>query len=165
MEVAPSTSGPELCVHISEDSGDHPSEVTGVNGRQRTQSEMSVDDDESSGLNKTDDEEKVANPHHYRKTTGFRVPKIDAHVLDDEKLILMPEEAIFLSFGVGCLAIQNAQGQAVDYRQCWRNLTCVDSSFPLQYAAYHYYRGKNWIPKNGDDYGASYGKWIVHYSQ
>jgi hypothetical protein len=78
--------------------------------------------------------------------------------VQQERLILMPEEAIFLSFGVGCLIIQTVRGESLGYRTVWRKLVENDPEFPISYAVYHYFRAKNWVPKLGDSYGASYGK-------
>lgn len=76
--------------------------------------------------------------------------------IEEERLILMPEEAIFLSFGVGCLTIHGPSGGSVGYRKVWRRLVEKNPEFPISYAAYHYFRSKNWVPKLGDSYGASY---------
>jgi len=163
VDVESSRSGPELCVHISEeDAGTatetHPESID-VGARHRSNSEMSVDG-ESDGTNEgTSDklDNSLDGSHRPCHREDPRVHKIDTQkMLEEEKLILMPEEAIFLSFGVGCLAIYNVQGQAVDYRQCWKNLVTINPGFPAQYAAYHYFRGKNWVPKRGDNFGASY---------
>jgi len=77
--------------------------------------------------------------------------------LNQEKLLLMPEEAIFLSFGVGCLIITSIGGETLSYRAVWKILVELDPEFPILYAVYHYFRSKNWVPKLGDSYGASYG--------
>lgn len=78
--------------------------------------------------------------------------------IEEERLILMPEEAIFLSFGVGCLIIHGPSGGSVGYRKVWRRLVESNPEFPITYAVYHYFRSKNWVPKLGDSYGASYRK-------
>lgn len=163
------SSGPELCVHISQEPviANNEGEINDdeTKGRRRTNSDMSVDEDETVTRSKNQncfrgdaDDENSSKVFGPRGSGSFKeIPKPDGHLLEEEKLILMPEEAIFLSFGVGCLAIYNAQGQTVDYRQCWKNLVTANPNFPTQYAVYHYYRGKNWVPKTGNSYGAPYG--------
>lgn len=157
VDVESSKSSPNIRVHISRESDpakfNENKDADNNNYRRcRNSSDMTVDDDRKERDRDHSDQKW--------KDSSRCVPKIDTHVLEEEKLILMPEEAIFLSFGVGCLAIYNAQGQAINYRQCWKKLVTVDPDFPTQYAAYHYFRGKNWVPKNGDNYGASYGKLV-----
>lgn len=166
IDVESSNSGPGLCVQISQEPGTSPANATAFteekesctnscSNRQRTNSGMSVDED-----TECSDAKNFSNhlDHENNGQCNRQNPKIDSHLMEEEKLILMPEEAIFLSFGVGCLAIYNLQGDAVDYRQCWKNLVTINPNFPTHYAAYHYYRGKNWVPKDGHNYGASYGK-------
>jgi len=110
------------------------------------------------------------NGHHGPNCNGV-FSKLNAKMLshsdenvsfDDEKLMLMPEEVIFLSFGVGCLSIQNTCGDILDYKNLWRNISARNPDFPIQYAVYHYFRAKNWVPKCGKSYGAAYGMSYFH---
>jgi len=78
---------------------------------------------------------------------------------ESDKLVLMPEEVIFLSFGVGCLSIQDSLSlDMLSYSDVWKLLVQQNPEFPFTYAVYHYFRSKNWVPKTGTQFGGDYRK-------
>lgn len=81
----------------------------------------------------------------------------EANVEVEERLILLPEEVIFLSFAVGCISIQDAKtGENLTFQQIWKILVCEHPEFPYFYAVYHYFRSKNWVPREGRKFGGDY---------
>ncbi|XP_042869139.1 tRNA-splicing endonuclease subunit SEN2-like isoform X2 [Penaeus japonicus] len=86
---------------------------------------------------------------------------------------LMPEEAMFLSYALGCLVVtQSAQQQPYQYSsygnntysemtidEMWTAFTKADKAFPIKYAVYHHYRAKGWVVKSGLKFGAD---WVLY---
>lgn len=73
----------------------------------------------------------------------------------DEKLQLFFEEAYFLSFGLGCLIVQE-NGKELELLELWQRLCTLCPNFPARYAAYHHFRAKGWVVRTGSKYGADY---------
>ncbi|KAG9260360.1 tRNA-splicing endonuclease subunit Sen2 isoform X1 [Astyanax mexicanus] len=69
-----------------------------------------------------------------------------------EHLQLSYEEAFFLVYALGCLSIYY-DGEALSVLQLWRMFCSVQPNFETNYAAYHYFRSKGWVPKPGIKYG------------
>ena len=77
---------------------------------------------------------------------------------EEEKLLLLPEEVICLTFGVGCLSLHTRSSENLSFDMVWKKLVKRNPDFPFVYAVYHYFRSKNWVPKSGLQYGGDYGK-------
>lgn len=90
----------------------------------------------------------------------------------DSYLKLLPEEAMFLSYALGCLVLTHegtdesykGRKRAIDERishemtidEMWRVFSQQDASFPMKYAVYHHYRTQGWVVKAGLKYGVDY---------
>ncbi|CAG8473228.1 3787_t:CDS:2, partial [Dentiscutata heterogama] len=91
-----------------------------------------------------------------------------------EHLQLTTEEAFFLSFGLGCLEIYDANDNLMTTHDCWNAfrissvsnialnvpqdspITQLDNPFILQYVVYHYFRSLGWVVKGGMKFGCDY---------
>lgn len=82
----------------------------------------------------------------------------------DEALELMPEEVMFLTFGLGCLKVQTVDGTIKSPEDLWNDLVTRNPEFPIFYAVYHHFRCKNWIPKSGQSYGGDFGKFFSQHN-
>merc|ERR1711894_294019 len=67
-------------------------------------------------------------------------------------------EAFFLSYGLGCLLVNDCdrEYEQMSIDDMWNKFCNVDSDFPHQYAVYHHFRSKGWVVKNGCKFGADY---------
>jgi len=64
-------------------------------------------------------------------------------------------ESFFLTYGIGCLFVErNAVNMTISDQ--WFYSCARFTWFPIYYAAYHYFRSKGWIPKDGIRYGADF---------
>ncbi|XP_022822596.1 tRNA-splicing endonuclease subunit Sen2 [Spodoptera litura] len=73
-----------------------------------------------------------------------------------EKLMLTPEEAFFLLYGLGCLQIVSLDNALLNIEKCWDLFTAVDGRFLSKYVVYHYYRSKGYVVKPGIKFGGDY---------
>lgn len=73
-----------------------------------------------------------------------------------EKLMLTPEEAFFLLYGMGCLQIVSLDNVLLNIEKCWDLFTAVDGRFLSKYVVYHYYRSKGYVVKPGIKFGGDY---------
>ena len=64
-------------------------------------------------------------------------------------------ESFFLSYGLGCLFIKNNENDMTVLQQ-WEHFCSKIPRFPLNFAAYHHFRSKGWVPKDGIRYGADF---------
>uniref|UniRef100_A0A2S2Q875 tRNA-intron lyase n=1 Tax=Sipha flava TaxID=143950 RepID=A0A2S2Q875_9HEMI len=55
-----------------------------------------------------------------------------------------------------CLEIQGENGLVMNVQECWKQFNGLKKDFPYFYAAYHYYRSKEWVVKPGHQYGGDY---------
>ena len=70
---------------------------------------------------------------------------------EDSVLVLDPFETFFLAFGVGCLRVsRNDDFLSID--DLW-SIFSRNINFRRRYAAYHHFRSKNWIVRNGTKFG------------
>ncbi|KAL8212434.1 UNVERIFIED_CONTAM: hypothetical protein K2H54_046663 [Gekko kuhli] len=69
-----------------------------------------------------------------------------------EYLQLSLEEAFFLVYGLGCLNIYYNE-VPLSILKLWEFFSEVQPNFRTTYMAYHYFRGKGWVPKVGLKYG------------
>lgn len=75
-----------------------------------------------------------------------------------EKLMLTPEEAFFLLYGLGCLQIISLQNNILNIEACWNLFTASDKNFTTKYVVYHYFRSKGYVVKPGIKFGGDYCK-------
>ncbi|KAH6611530.1 trna-splicing endonuclease subunit sen2 [Trichoderma cornu-damae] len=97
-------------------------------------------------------------------------------IINKEHLQLMPEEAFFLSFGLGVLEITDPASGRVLSRQDLFSLFRQYSYFPprnspdepdlepddgflVHYAAYHHFRSLGWVPRAGIKFGVD---WLLY---
>ena len=71
---------------------------------------------------------------------------------EDEVLILDPFETFFLTFSIGCLRVTR-NGDFCSIDELWSVFSENDANFRRRYAAYHHFRSKNWIVRNGVKFG------------
>ncbi|XP_063267901.1 tRNA-splicing endonuclease subunit Sen2 [Prinia subflava] len=69
-----------------------------------------------------------------------------------EYLQLSLEEAFFLVYALGCLSIYYGE-EPLSIVKLWEVFSEVKPDFRTTYMAYHYFRGKGWVPKVGLKYG------------
>ncbi|XP_054136959.1 tRNA-splicing endonuclease subunit Sen2 [Melozone crissalis] len=69
-----------------------------------------------------------------------------------EYLQLSLEEAFFLVYALGCLSIYYGE-EPLSIVKLWEVFSEVKPDFKTTYMAYHYFRGKGWVPKVGLKYG------------
>ncbi|NWR42923.1 SEN2 endonuclease, partial [Regulus satrapa] len=69
-----------------------------------------------------------------------------------EYLQLSLEEAFFLVYALGCLSIYYGE-EPLSILKLWEVFSEVKPDFKTTYMAYHYFRGKGWVPKVGLKYG------------
>ncbi|KAK7074941.1 tRNA-splicing endonuclease subunit Sen2 [Halocaridina rubra] len=86
----------------------------------------------------------------------------------DGFLELTLEEAMFLSYALGCLIVKRlvhgskrkSKGgfleKAMTIDQMWNEFTRDDPKFVVRYYVYHHYRTKGWVVKSGLKFGADY---------
>lgn len=75
-----------------------------------------------------------------------------------EKLMLTPQEAFFLLYGLGCLQIVNLDNTLLNVDKCWDLFVTADKKFINEYIVYHYYRSKGYVVKPGIKFGGAYCK-------
>ncbi|XP_014788972.1 tRNA-splicing endonuclease subunit Sen2 isoform X1 [Octopus bimaculoides] len=73
-----------------------------------------------------------------------------------EVLLLIYEEAFFLTYGLGCLLVKDNQGNPLKISEMWKTFYKNRSDFLPKYIAYHYYRSQGWIPKPGIKFGCDF---------
>ncbi|XP_053648108.1 uncharacterized protein Tsen2 isoform X1 [Cherax quadricarinatus] len=91
----------------------------------------------------------------------------------DGYLQLLPEEALFLSYALGCLIVVREEAAVKHSYKCssssdvqeltidhmWSTFIEDDPKFAIKYAVYHYYRTKGWVVKSGLKFGAD---WVLY---
>ncbi|CAG8476609.1 8582_t:CDS:10, partial [Dentiscutata erythropus] len=98
----------------------------------------------------------------------------DKAISIQEHLQLTTEEAFFLSFGLGCLEIYDANDNLMTTHDCWNAfrissvsnialnapqdslITQLDNPFILRYVVYHYFRSLGWVVRSGMKFGCDY---------
>lgn len=75
-----------------------------------------------------------------------------------ETLNLTLEEAFFLSFGLGCLQVNDIFGQEMSLTQQWQTFSKVKPNFIESYVCYHHFRAKGWVVKSGYKFGGDFRK-------
>lgn len=74
---------------------------------------------------------------------------------DETRYALSLEEAFFLSFGLGCLLVDSREDPDahMDLDTMWRTFCSLQTGFPQRYLAYHHFRTKGWIVRDGVKFG------------
>lgn len=73
-----------------------------------------------------------------------------------ECLQLTFEEAFFLSYGLGCLAITSSDDHKMTLNEMWCTFSKKQSNFIPMYAAYHHFRSKGWVVRFSKMYGLDF---------
>ncbi|KAJ8712335.1 hypothetical protein PYW07_005177 [Mythimna separata] len=131
---------------------------------------VSSDEDDAEEINLTHNSERFQN--HDKEDIVVIVPNSESEeenyfanmkpkcclnkVKIQEKLMLTPQEAFFLLYGLGCLQIVNLDNTLLNIEKCWDLFTTVDKKFVLKYIVYHYYRSKGYVVKPGIKFGGDY---------
>lgn len=77
----------------------------------------------------------------------------------EESLILSLEEAFFLHNSLRCLKILNFEQTSETTTEDFLDICCaLKKNFILHFIAYHYYRSKGWIVKDGLKFGGDFRK-------
>lgn len=94
--------------------------------------------------------------HSFRLETDPSSPEI---------LNLLLEEALFLSYGLGCLYIFDVHGQKIlSCSEFWTICLECDPRFLQRYVAYHHFRSKGWVVKSGLKFGGDFCKlWFEYF--
>lgn len=104
------------------------------------------------------------------------VPAKSSEIVDQEHLQLMPEEAFFLSFGLGVLKIKDpSSGKTLSNSELltlFRQYSYFpprtepdepalrpDDNFLVHYAVYHHFRSLGWVPRGGIKFGVD---WLLY---
>ncbi|KAL7805101.1 hypothetical protein V8C44DRAFT_341587 [Trichoderma aethiopicum] len=117
------------------------------------------------------------------KSNGQALPQLPSAVvpvsdpiINKEHLQLMPEEAFFLSFGLGVLEVTDpASGRVLSRQDLFRLFRQYsyfpprngpdepdlepDDGFLLHYAVYHHFRSLGWVPRAGIKFGVD---WLLY---
>ncbi|KAF4977292.1 hypothetical protein FZEAL_6180 [Fusarium zealandicum] len=116
------------------------------------------------------------NGHASADEGGAVAPSHKSVLKNMEHLQLMPEEAFFLSFGLGALTVTDpASGEAlssVDLLTLFRQYSYFpprnepddpalqpDDKFLVHYAVYHHFRSLGWVPRGGIKFGVD---WLLY---
>ncbi|PTB69350.1 hypothetical protein BBK36DRAFT_1110243 [Trichoderma citrinoviride] len=103
-------------------------------------------------------------------------PPVSDPIINKEHLQLMPEEAFFLSFGLGVLEITDpASGRVLSRQDLFRLFRQYsyfpprngpdepdlepDDGFLVHYAVYHHFRSLGWVPRAGIKFGVD---WLLY---
>ncbi|KAH6948261.1 hypothetical protein HPB50_023312 [Hyalomma asiaticum] len=84
----------------------------------------------------------------------------ESHRADEEGGIISSDSdevelAYFLSYGLGCLIV-NDGGEDLDLLKLWQRLCELHDNFPVRYAAYHHFRCRGWVVRSGARFGTDY---------
>ncbi|KAF2357362.1 tRNA-splicing endonuclease [Trinorchestia longiramus] len=74
----------------------------------------------------------------------------------DEPLVLMPEEAVFLCYTLGCLVVTDAHNKELDVDELWDAVLAMDEEVVYRYVVYHQLRSEGWVVRSGARYSADY---------
>ena len=74
-----------------------------------------------------------------------------------EHLQLSSEEATYLAMELDLLRVFSPDdGSLLNPETLWTHFSSINNRFVEQYAAYHYYRSKGWVPKSGLKFGVDF---------
>ncbi|OQR68455.1 tRNA-splicing endonuclease subunit Sen2-like [Tropilaelaps mercedesae] len=86
---------------------------------------------------------------------GSEKKAINCKTTDSEELILTPEEAFFLAFGLGILRVRRSESD-ISLDELYTDLVAQNERFPVKYAAYHHFRQKGWVVRPGISMGVDF---------
>ncbi|KAK4986353.1 tRNA splicing endonuclease subunit sen2, partial [Elasticomyces elasticus] len=111
-------------------------------------------------------------PNSLAPVTNSGADEIDiAHISDQEHLQLSPEEAFFLSYGLGVLRVTTTTTSIATTTQSLSTTSLFtlfrtpppfspphahDDPFPLSYAVYHHFRSLGWVVRPGTKFSCDY---------
>ncbi|KAK4940606.1 hypothetical protein LTR28_009097 [Elasticomyces elasticus] len=113
-------------------------------------------------------------PNSLAAVTNSGTDEIDiAHISDQEHLQLSPEEAFFLSYGLGVLRVTTTTTTSITTTATQSLSTATlftlfrtpppfsppdphDDPFPLSYAVYHHFRSLGWVVRPGTKFSCDY---------
>ena len=73
---------------------------------------------------------------------------------ENDVLFLDSYETLFLAYGLGCLLVKNAANDSLmSIDDLWQHFSQSEDDYRYRYAAYHHFRAKNWIVRNGAKFG------------
>ncbi|XP_015908115.2 tRNA-splicing endonuclease subunit Sen2 [Parasteatoda tepidariorum] len=161
-----SKNAPKVCVEDKEIKNEKSERVLQNEASNQDDDIIDVDDDEEDVKPSTSKEENIevviSDSDSSSEIEVDSVKKKDSSKEDqsDEKesLQLTFEEAYFLSYALGCLVIKDNKDQPIDLARLWNKFceSSPDGNFPVMYTAYHHFRSKGWIVKQGLKYGVDY---------
>lgn len=126
-----------------------------VEGAQLPKDGRANDRGSSSHLCKANEIEVITSDNGPRLERDYRLFSAEDPCPIDESLQLFFEEAYFLSYGLGCLIVQE-NNEELDLLKLWQRLCALCPTFPARYAAYHHFRSKGWVVRTGSRYAADY---------
>lgn len=86
-------------------------------------------------------------------------PPVESRTTD--KLLLFPEEALFLSYSLKCLEIRTRDGTPMSAEDCLAQFSRIHPGFVSSFIVYTYLRSKNWVVKSGIKFGGDFCKATV----
>jgi len=85
-----------------------------------------------------------------------KMAKIEDQYKLFEYLQLTFEEAFFLSYGLGCLCVEDHNQIGMNLGEMWRTFSCRQKDFVQRYTAYHHFRSKGWVVRFSNLFGADF---------
>uniref|UniRef100_A0A7M5WIS3 tRNA-splicing endonuclease subunit Sen2 n=1 Tax=Clytia hemisphaerica TaxID=252671 RepID=A0A7M5WIS3_9CNID len=85
-----------------------------------------------------------------------KMAKIEDQYKLFEYLQLTFEEAFFLSYGLGCLCVEDHNQIGMNVGEMWRTFSCRQKDFVQRYTAYHHFRSKGWVVRFSNLFGADF---------
>jgi tRNA-intron lyase len=119
------------------------------------QEDASLDLDDHNVMS-SGEESDITNGQEEEAKTGWK--KWRAADEGDQVLILDSFETLFLAHGLGCLIVKNAANDLLmSIDDLWQHFSEHDgANFRYRYAAFHHFRAKNWIVRNGTKFGNNF---------
>ncbi|KAH7318252.1 hypothetical protein B0I35DRAFT_238083 [Stachybotrys elegans] len=126
------------------------------------------------GMSKADAPHILPSPVMALPKKPVSSPAVSTPIVDKEHLQLIPEEAFFLTFGLGALTVNDASGQPFkteDLLRLFRQYSSLpprdgpdddlepDDGFLVNYAVYHHFRSMGWVPRPGIKFGVD---WLLY---
>lgn len=78
------------------------------------------------------------------------------HMNAELPLKLEPCEAFYLAYGLSCLIVKDDDDDELDIDGLWTKFCEMKPGFPYLYRAYHHFRSKGWVVKEGYKFGVDF---------
>ena len=78
------------------------------------------------------------------------------HMNAELPLKLEPCEAFYLSYALSCLIVEDGDGIELDVDDLWVKFCEMKPGFAYLYRAYHHFRSKGWVVKEGYKFGVDF---------